>query len=114
MYAAFLCHVDPTREIDRLRLRAEHLTYIVSHQRQIVAGGPTLTSEGTPETMILLVSVRDLADAEAFIRSEPYTRHGVFKHVDIRAWARVLPESQAGSLQAALDSELAQQRGSGS
>jgi uncharacterized protein YciI len=114
MYAALLCRVDPKRDVDRLRLRAEHLAYIVAHQERIVAGGPTLDPEGAPETMILLVSVGDLADAEAFIRSEPYTKHGVFDHVDIRAWVRVMPELQAGSLQAALDAELAKHRGSAS
>lgn len=107
MYAALLCRVDPTREVDRLRLRAEHLAYVVAHREQIVAGGPTLTAAGTPETMIILINVPELAEADAFIRSEPYTRHGVFSHVEIRAWVRVLPEAEQGARKSASEVECA-------
>lgn len=107
MAAALFCHVDPTREADRLRLRAEHLAYIIAHRHLILAGGPTLTEQGTPQTMVLLLDVPTVAAAEAFIRSEPYTANGVFSKVEVHAWARVLPETHSGALEDALASERA-------
>jgi uncharacterized protein YciI len=105
MLAALLCHIDASREQDRLHLRADHLAYIIEHRLRIFAGGPTLSPQGAPETMIIFVDVADLAEAEAFIRAEPYTRHGVFSRVDVRAWARVLPEMRPGALDDALMDE---------
>lgn len=107
MLFALLCHVDPAREADRRRLRAEHLAYVVAHRPMILFGGPTLSAEGAPETMILVVEATDLEAAHSFIAQEPYTRHGVFDRVDVRAWARVLPEAHPGALEAALAEERA-------
>ena len=73
MLAAILCHVNPTREADRLNLRAQHLAYVATYRNRIFPGGPTLSPSGSPETMIIIVESADLADADQFIREEPYT-----------------------------------------
>lgn len=108
MAAALFCHVDPSREDDRHRLRADHLAYIAVHRAHILAGGPTLTAAGAPETMVILVDL-DPSEAETFIRAEPYAANGVFSAVEVKAWARVLPEPHPG----ALDDALAAERASG-
>lgn len=105
MLAALLCHVDPAREHDRLHLRADHLAYIVAHKDRIFFGGPTLSEAGSPEMMILIVECADLDDAKKFIDTEPYTSHGVFDRVDVRAWARVMPETHPGDIDRALEEE---------
>jgi uncharacterized protein YciI len=105
MPAALFCHVDPTREADRLRLRADHLAYIVANRALILAGGPTLSDAGAPEIMVLLLDVANVAEAESFIHNEPYRAHGVFSSVEIRPWARVLPEPRPGALDEALAAE---------
>jgi uncharacterized protein YciI len=107
MSAAPFCHVDPARVADRLRLRADHLAYIVEHRQLILAGGPTLTVASAPETMVLMLDVPDVAAARAFIADEPYTAHGVFSRVDVLPWARVLPEPHPGALDEALAAERA-------
>lgn len=106
MPAALFCLVDPAREADRRRLRADHLAYIAAHRGNIVAGGPTIAASGAPETMILLVDL-DPEQARAFIAAEPYTAHGVFARVEVKAWARVLPEPHPGTLDEALAAERA-------
>ncbi|MEJ1931054.1 YciI family protein [Nostoc sp. NIES-2111] len=106
MAAALFCHVDPSREADRLRLRADHLAYIIAHRHLILAGGPTLSEQGTPQIMVLLLDVPSLAAADAFIQSEPYNANGVFSKVEAHAWARVLPETHAGALEETLAHEL--------
>lgn len=91
-HAALFCHVDPSREADRLSLRDEHLAYMQAHRDRILFGGPTLSDSGAPETMVVVLAATSIADARAFIDIEPYTAHGIFSHVDIREWVKVLPE----------------------
>lgn len=55
--------------------------------------------------MILLLDVPDADAAQAFIADEPYTAHGVFSRVEVRSWARVLPEPHPGALDEALAAE---------
>ena len=111
MAAALFCHVDPAREADRMRLRADHLAYIAAHRHLILGGGPTLTDAGEPQTMVLLLEVPDVAAARAFIAREPYAANGVFSHVEAWPWARVLPEPHAGALDEALAAERAKAAG---
>ncbi len=107
MSVALFCHVDPAREADRLALRGDHLAYVAAHRRLIIAGGPTLSEAGAPETMVLLLDVPGLDEARAFIAAEPYAANGVFALVEMRAWARVMPEPHPGALDAALAAERA-------
>ena len=60
MAAALFCPVNPGREADRLRLRANHLAFIAAHRTLILAGGYTLTEAGAPETMVLLLGSKPI------------------------------------------------------
>jgi uncharacterized protein YciI len=101
MHAALICTLGPDVEARRLELRASHLEYIASQRASILFGGPTLSAEGRPERMLIILTVPDLAAAHAFVAAEPYSAHGVFETVEVRAWSQVLPEVEPGALERA-------------
>ena len=98
MHAALICTLGPDVESLRLELRASHLEYIASKRTNILFGGPTLSAEGHPERMLIILAVPDLDAAHAFVAGEPYSAHGVFETVEVRAWSQVLPELEPGAL----------------
>jgi len=102
MKAALICTLGPDVEARRLELRASHLGYVAQHRSSIVFGGPTLSAEGRPERMLIILDVPDLAAAHAFVAAEPYSANGVFEQVEVRAWSQVLPEAEPGALERAL------------
>ena len=99
------CQLGADVEAQRLALRAEHLAYIDAHRAMIVFGGPSLTEAGTLHTMTIVIEAPDLTAAQRFSSAEPYTAHGVFAQVSILRWVQVLPEAQAGALQAEITKE---------
>jgi len=108
MKHVILCTVRDDSDRARQELRLEHLAHVKAHEASIVAGGPALTEVNTPWMMILFTQFTDRAEAEAFIRKEPYTASGrVFASVDVRAWSQVLPEPEPGSLAREIDRERA-------
>jgi len=107
MKAALICTLGPDVEARRLALRASHLAYIAKHRSRILFGGPTLSAEGRPERMLIILDVPDLAAAHAFVAAEPYSANGVFAQVEVRAWSQVLPEAETGALDHALAIERA-------
>lgn len=107
MHAALICTLGPDVEARRLELRASHLGYIAKHRHRILFGGPTLSAQGRPERMLIVLDVPDLAAAHAFVAAEPYSANGVFEHVEVRAWSQVLPEAEPGALDRALAAERA-------
>jgi uncharacterized protein YciI len=89
-------------------LRAKHLQYISDHEDEILFGGPARADNGAPETMIIVLKTSEHADAERFIKNEPYTSsHAVFTSVSIRSWSQVIPEVTPGALARAISGELA-------
>jgi uncharacterized protein YciI len=98
MKFALQCILAKDSNDQRITLRTDHLRYIDAHKEQIFCGGPTLDDSGTPEMMLIILDVSDLASVEAFIQAEPYNRAGVFERVTIRQWRQILPESQPGEL----------------
>lgn len=101
-----LCLLKDGSDETRKALRLDHLAYMQAHASSIVAGGPALTATGAPWQMILFTNFADRAEAEAFIRHEPYTASGrVFASVEVRAWSQVLPEPEPGSLAREIDQE---------
>lgn len=105
MKVALICTLGPDVEALRHELRLDHLRYIAAYREQILFGGPTLSAQGAPERMIIVLDVQDLAAAEAFVAGEPYAAHAVFETVEIRAWSQVLPEAFDGALAQAIAAE---------
>lgn len=68
-----------------IALRGEHLAYIERHLPEILFGGPALDGAGTPQEMIIVLHTDVRAEAEAFIRFEPYNASTeVFDHLAVR------------------------------
>lgn len=71
--------------------RPEHLDYLKSFGKQIVAGGATLTDDGEGMTgSFLLIDVADRAAAEAFAAGDPFAKAGLFAKTEIRRWRKVI------------------------
>eukprot|EP01035_Chromulina_nebulosa_P064986 gene64986-biopygen47581 len=103
---ACLCTIDEARLDIFGCLRADHYDFLVLQQQRIRFGGPARVADGgRPETMIIIVDAADLADAEAWIASEPYNAHGGFSQVVVRPWSQVIPETEPGILARTRDAE---------
>lgn len=106
MRHAVIAHLKSDSGAARKELRGIHLAYIDAHKASIVAGGPTLTDDGQPLTMILLTCFETAEEARAFMAAEPYNASGrVFEQVEVLAWSQVLPELTEGALQREVDKE---------
>ena len=82
------------REAHRVRLRDPH-----GHAVRVVAGGPTLDSEG-PETptlggtaadppmngSLLVIEADDIEAVRRFVAEDPYQLAGVYASVEVRPW----------------------------
>jgi uncharacterized protein len=98
MQFAIQCTLANNVDEKRLALRSHHLKFMDHHKDQIFCGGPTISQEGQPEMMLIILKTSDLASAEAFMQTEPYNQAGIFQSVIIREWRQVLPETQPGEL----------------
>jgi uncharacterized protein YciI len=56
-------------------------------QGRVVIGGPFTDGAGS----LMIVDMESEADAEAFIRSDPYTVQGVFTRFEVRPFRKVVP-----------------------
>jgi uncharacterized protein len=80
-------------------LRLRHLEYIAQHRDLILFGGPARRTDGTPETMVIVLATDDRAVADAFAAAEPYAASRmVFASISIRPWSQVIPEPHPGAL----------------
>lgn len=103
MRAALLCTIDPAKLPLFTELRGEHYRYLIAQRARIVFGGPLRTAPGgPPETMLIVVEVATLDEARAFIAAEPYSAHGGFSEIRVRAWSQVIPETEPGTLEKTL------------
>ncbi len=100
-----LCTVDHAKDRERAARRGDHLAYLARWKDRIAFGGPLLGDDGRPDTMMIAFHAEKRDDVAAFISVEPYTAHGVFSNVEIRAWSQVLPEATPGALDAAIAAE---------
>lgn len=80
--------VDRADSLDlRLATRLQHLDYVAASGAMIRAAGPLLADDG--ETMIgslIVLEAANRAEAESWVRNDPYSKAGLFERVDVRAW----------------------------
>ena len=96
-----------------MALRADHLSYINDHSREILFGGPARGDDGIPQEMIIILLTDNRSDAESFIHADPYSASGkVFQEILIRPWSQVIPETSPGALRQAIAAERAKTTGS--
>lgn len=79
--------IDRPGRLDRRKAtRPAHLDYLAQHKDRVRAAGPFLAKDGTPTGSMLVVEAKDLAEAEAMVAADPYTKAGLFESVSVRAW----------------------------
>ncbi|MFD7555598.1 YciI family protein [Streptomyces sp. NPDC059835] len=89
----FLCyHRDrPGSLALRDELLEEHWSYMDRYAKEMVARGPTLTSDGSAPTGSLhILDLPDPAAARAFAFEEPGYQAGVYRDVLLRRWRNLL------------------------
>ncbi|MFC3227042.1 YciI family protein [Marinibaculum pumilum] len=79
----------PGTEQLRLDTRPSHQQHLRAHPHPVTVlhGGPTLTADGARMNgSMLVVEADSLADVEAFVADDPYSKAGLFATVEIRPW----------------------------
>ncbi len=83
--------IDRPGRLDRRKAtRPMHLEYLAKHAERVRLAGPFLSEEGAPTGSMLIVEASDLAEAEAMVAGDPYTKVGLFESVTVRAWNHVV------------------------
>ena len=90
MLYAIICQDKPGGLEVRKANRDAHLGHIRNAGRAIVSAGPFLDEKGEMCGSLVIYEGRDKAEAEAWAAADPYARAGLFEHVDIRPWKKVV------------------------
>ena len=73
----------------RNEARAEHLDYLTGHQDKLLAAGAQVDDAGEGGYGgIIIVDTENRAEAEAFIRDDPFTRAGLFAGIEVVRWRK--------------------------
>ena len=89
MYFVIFGTDRPGTEQLRLDTRPSHQQHLRDHPHPVAVlhGGPTLTADGSRMNgSMLVVEAENLADVEAFVADDPYSKAGLFATVEIRPW----------------------------
>jgi uncharacterized protein YciI len=89
----FFCyHRDrPGSLLLRHELLEEHWSYMDGFEKEMIARGPTMTSDGdSPTGSVHVVDLPDPAAAHAFAFGEPGYQAGVYRDVLVRRWRNLL------------------------
>jgi hypothetical protein len=89
MRVALFCHDKPGALQVRLDNRAAHLAHIES-SGVVEMAGPLLSPEGQMCGSLVVLSVDDLAQAQAWAAADPYALAGLFASVTIAEWKKVI------------------------
>lgn len=74
----------------RKEVRPQHLAYLQEIAPQIVYGGPILGDDGAPCGSMIVYDAADRAAAERLVADDPYSRHGLFAHTELRRFRTVV------------------------
>lgn len=85
------CRDKPHTTELRQAIRPAHLAYIQAHEAQIILAGPMLDEHQTPLGSLIVLECPDRGAADAFAAADPYTTAGLFSHVEITHFRKVLP-----------------------
>jgi uncharacterized protein YciI len=69
----------------RMGARPDHLAWVQS-TGMLRLGGPFLDEAGDMAGSLMIIEAADLAAAQQFNRDDPYTKAGLWRAVDIRAF----------------------------
>jgi uncharacterized protein YciI len=75
----------------RNKLLEEHWSYMDRYAKEMIARGPTFTSDGeTPSGSVHVIDLPDPAAARAFAFDEPNYQAGAYRDVLLRRWRNML------------------------
>jgi uncharacterized protein YciI len=89
---SFCYHRDrPGSATLRNKLLEEHWSYMDRYAKEMIARGPTFTSDGeTPSGSVHIIDFPDPAAARAFAFDEPNYQAGAYRDVLLRRWRNML------------------------
>jgi uncharacterized protein YciI len=85
---AILTRDKPGQDKLRAEKRDEHIRYLTSHQKKMLAGGAMLEDGGRAYGGIIIFDTEDRAEAERFAAGDPFTRAGLFDSVTVTRWRK--------------------------
>jgi uncharacterized protein len=93
MLFAILGFDGPDGPAKRKVHRPAHLARMeqLDAQRRVVLAGPLTDGTGS----LIVIAADSQAEAETFVRDDPYTVHGVFQRVEVHPFTQVFPRSPA-------------------
>ena len=94
MLFAIICTDRPASLDVRLATRPAHLAYLQTYSDKLVQVGPLLDTEGRPCGSLLVIDVKDRAEAEGFEAGDPYAKAGLFESTVIRAFRAVFRDGE--------------------
>ncbi len=86
---ALICTDKPGHLDLRKANRDAHLAHLRA-EPTVVQAGPFLDAAGEMSGSLILLATEDRAAVEAFAAADPYALAGLFEHVRIETWNRVL------------------------
>ena len=94
MLFAIICTDRPASLDTRLATRPAHLAYLQTYADKLIQGGPLLDTEGRPCGSLLIIEVKDRAEAEGFAAGDPYAKAGLFESTVIRPFRAVFRDGE--------------------
>jgi uncharacterized protein len=88
MHFAVICRDKPGALQTRIENRPAHLAYI-GESGVVELAGP-LIEGGQPVGSLLILNVENAEMAREWADSDPYMRAGLFRHVEIVEWKKVI------------------------
>jgi len=92
MHFVISCKDKPGQPHLRQANRPDHIAYLEARAARIVAAGPTLGDDETPNGSVLVMEFDDGDAARDFAAGDPYAKAGVFESVTITPWKKVFPK----------------------
>jgi uncharacterized protein len=73
----------------RAKNRPAHLEYLTANQHLLLAAGALINDDGSGGNGgILILDTEDRAEAERFIKEDPFTKAGLFQSVAVTRWRK--------------------------
>lgn len=79
----------------RNEVRAAHLEYLDQNKGRLLAAGAQVDDDGQGGYGgVIIVDTEDRAEAEAFIREDPFTKAGLFAGILVVRWRKAFFDKQ--------------------
>lgn len=89
MRVALICKDKPDHIDTRTSNREAHVAYL-KDSGVVEMAGPFLSSEGEMCGSLIVLEVGSMQEAEDFATNDPYAKAGLFDHVELQHWNKVI------------------------